>query len=81
MLQLLITFAVFMILDNLQRLIWGVQPIFAAVPLQLLPNVTVFGVSYTSYQMVLLPGVAIADARSACATSCATRFPAPSSWR
>ena len=39
-LQLLITFAVFMIMDNLQRLIWGVQPIFAAEPLTLLPNVT-----------------------------------------
>ena len=58
-LQLLITFAVFMILDNLQRLIWGVQPIFAAVPLQLLPNITVLGVGYTSYQTLLLPGVAI----------------------
>ena len=59
-LQLLITFAVFMIMDNLQRLIWGVQPIFAADPLKLLPNVTVFGVNYTSYQVILLPGVALA---------------------
>jgi branched-chain amino acid transport system permease protein len=58
-LQLLITFAVFMILDNLQRVIWGVQPIFAAVPLQLLPNISVLGVGYTSYQTLLLPGVAI----------------------
>ena len=58
-LQLLITFAVFMILDNLQRVIWGVQPIFAAAPLQLLPNVSVLGVSYTAYQILLLPGVAI----------------------
>ena len=59
-LQLLITFAAFMIMDNLQRLIWGVQPIFAAEPLRLLPNVAVFGVSYTSYQVILLPGVAVA---------------------
>ncbi|MEY9184866.1 branched-chain amino acid transport system permease protein [Bradyrhizobium sp. USDA 326] len=59
-LQLLITFAAFMIMDNLQRLIWGVQPIFAAEPLRLLPNVTAFGVSYTSYQVILLPGVALA---------------------
>jgi len=59
-LQLLITFAAFMIMDNLQRLIWGVQPIFAAEPLRLLPNVAVFGVSYTSYQVILLPGVALA---------------------
>ena len=59
-LQLLITFAVFMIMDNLQRLIWGVQPIFAAEPLKLLPNVSVLGVTYTSYQVVLLPLIAIA---------------------
>src|SRR4029077_3883991 len=59
-LQLLITFAVFMIMDNLQRLIWGVQPIFAAEPLKLLPNISVFGVNYTSYQVILLPGVAVA---------------------
>jgi branched-chain amino acid transport system permease protein len=54
-LQLLITFAVFMIMDNLQRLIWGVQPIFAAEPLRLLPNISVLGVTYTSYQVLLLP--------------------------
>jgi len=59
-LQLLITFAAFMIMDNLQRLIWGVQPIFAADPLKLLPNVSVFGVTYTSYQVILLPVVALA---------------------
>jgi len=59
-LQLLITFAAFMIMDNLQRLVWGVQPIFAAEPLRLLPNVTVLGVSYTSYQVILLPVVALA---------------------
>ncbi len=59
-LQLLITFAVFMIMDNLQRLIWGVQPIFAAEPVRLLPNVSLLGVTYTSYQVILLPLVALA---------------------
>ena len=58
-LQLLITFAVFMIMDNLQRMIWGVQPIYAAEPLKLLPNVSIFGVSYTSYQVIVLPVVAV----------------------
>jgi branched-chain amino acid transport system permease protein len=58
-LQLLITFAVFMIMDNLQRLIWGVQPIFAAEPVRLLPNITVMGVAYTSYQVILLPLLAL----------------------
>ena len=70
-LQLLITFAVFMIMDNLQRLIWGVQPIFAAEPLKLLPNVSVFGVSYTSYQVMLLP------ARRAAGAVRPALFPAP----
>src|SRR5438270_521341 len=59
-LQLLITFAAFMVMDNLQRLIWGVQPIFAAEPLKLLPHIVVFGVNYTSYQVIVLPGVALA---------------------
>lgn len=58
-LQLLITFAVFMIMDNLQRMIWGVQPIFASEPVKLLPNISVFGVTYTSYQVLLLPAVAL----------------------
>jgi branched-chain amino acid transport system permease protein len=58
-LQLLITFAVFMIMDNLQRLIWGVQPIFAAEPVKLLPNISVLGVNYTSYQVLVLPLVAV----------------------
>ena len=58
-LQLLITFAVFMIMDNLQRLIWGVQPIFAAEPVKLLPNISILGVNYTSYQVLVLPLVAV----------------------
>lgn len=58
-LQLLVTFAIFMILENLQRMIWGVQPVFAAEPLTLLPNISVLGVGYTSYQTLVLPGVAL----------------------
>jgi branched-chain amino acid transport system permease protein len=46
-------------MDNLQWLIWGVQPIYAAEPLKLLPNVSIFNVSYTSYQVILLPVVAV----------------------
>jgi branched-chain amino acid transport system permease protein len=59
-LQLLATFAVFMILDNAQRLIWGVQPYFVAAPLQMLGNVEISTITYTVYQIVLLPAVAIA---------------------
>ena len=59
-LQLLVTFAVFMILEDVQRLVWGTQPYFQAAALQALGNVTVFGVTYTVYQLILLPLVAIA---------------------
>ncbi|MCA0942666.1 branched-chain amino acid ABC transporter permease [Yangia mangrovi] len=58
-LQLLVTFAVFMILEDVQRLLWGTQPYFQASALQALGNVTVFGVTYTVYQLILLPLVAI----------------------
>ncbi|MBB3710503.1 branched-chain amino acid transport system permease protein [Limimaricola variabilis] len=58
-LQLLVTFAVFMILEDVQRLVWGTQPYFEARALQALGNVTVFGVTYTVYQLILLPAVAL----------------------
>ncbi len=59
-LQLLVTFAIFMILENLQRVIWGVQPYFYSGPLQDLGNVSVAGVTYTAYQTLFLPLVALA---------------------
>jgi len=59
-LQLLVTFAVFMILEDVQRLVWGSQPYFQAAALQSLGNVTLFGVTYTIYQLILLPAVALA---------------------
>ncbi len=58
-LQLLATFAVFMILDDAQRLIWGVQPYFMATPLKLLGNVQIGAITYTAYQIILLPAVAV----------------------
>ncbi|SEO17435.1 branched-chain amino acid ABC transporter permease [Palleronia pelagia] len=57
-LQLLVTFAVFMILEDVQRLVWGNQPYFEASALQMLGNIQVFGVYYTVYQLILLPVVA-----------------------
>lgn len=59
-LQLLVTFAVFMILEDVQRQIWGTQPYFEATALQLLGNVQLFGVYYTVYQLIFLPLVALA---------------------
>jgi branched-chain amino acid transport system permease protein len=59
-LQLLVTFAVFMILEDVQRLVWGVQPIFVDTPLRLLGLQEVGGIFYTRYQLILLPLTAVA---------------------
>ncbi len=58
-LQLLVTFAVFMILEDVQRLVWGVEPYSAPDLVNLLGSVEVFGVPYMRYQIILLPCVAI----------------------
>ncbi len=58
-LQLLMTFAVFMILENLQRMIWGVQPYYMSTPLTLLGNVSFLGINYTAYQVLFLPLAAV----------------------
>ncbi len=58
-LQILVTFAVFMMLENIQRLVWGVQPYFMSQPVQLLGNVSLLGISYTAYQTLFLPVMAI----------------------
>ncbi len=58
-LQILVTFAVFLILEDVQRLIWGGQPFFESSALQVLGTVDVFDITYTVYQLILLPMVAI----------------------
>jgi branched-chain amino acid transport system permease protein len=60
-LQLLVTFALFMILEDLQKLLWGVQPRFEDAPVRLLGQIEVGGIFYTAYQLLLLPGVALAS--------------------
>jgi branched-chain amino acid transport system permease protein len=63
-LQLLVTFALFMIFEDLQKVIWGVQPLFQDTPVKLLGTIDVpFGddvITYTVYQLFLLPAVALA---------------------
>ena len=44
-LQLLVTFAVFMILEDVQRQIWGASPYFMDAPLAILGNIDVGDVS------------------------------------
>ena len=62
--QLLVTFALFMILEDVQKLIWGVQPVQNDTALRLLGTVDVpFGtdvIPFTAYQLFLLPGAALA---------------------
>jgi branched-chain amino acid transport system permease protein len=59
-LQLLVTFAAFMVLEDLQRLIWGVQPVFVSEVVNQLGTIDVAGVTYTRYQLIVLPLVALA---------------------
>lgn len=53
-LQLLITFSLFLILEDIQKLVFGVQPYFMDTPLQLLGAVEVGGVPYARYQLLLI---------------------------
>jgi branched-chain amino acid transport system permease protein len=59
-LQLLVTFAAFMVLEDLQRMIWGVQPVFVSEVVNQLGTIDVAGVTYTRYQLIVLPLVALA---------------------
>lgn len=63
-LQLLVTFALFMILEDLQKLVWGVRPVQHDAALKWLGTVDVpFGtdvIPFTAYQLFVLPGVAVA---------------------
>ena len=58
-LQLLVTFAAFMVLEDLQRMIWGVQPVFVSDVVTQLGTLSVVGVTYTRYQLLVLPAVAV----------------------
>lgn len=53
-LQLLITFSLFLILEDSQKLVFGVQPYFMDTPLQLLGTVELGGVPYARYQLLLV---------------------------
>jgi branched-chain amino acid transport system permease protein len=57
--QLLATFAVFMILEDAQRLIWGTSPVSVTHAVDAMGTLTVGVVTYTAYQLILLPTVAV----------------------
>ncbi|MFN3974263.1 MAG: branched-chain amino acid ABC transporter permease [Dehalococcoidia bacterium] len=57
--QLIITFSILLILEDVIKLSWGVSPIFADKPYALLGQVKLGGVSYAKYPF-LLTGIALA---------------------
>ena len=60
-LQILVTFGLFLIFEDLQRLIFGVQSYYQDAPVQLLGSSTIGGIVYLNYQLVLI-GLALAVA-------------------
>jgi branched-chain amino acid transport system permease protein len=59
--QLLVTFSVFLILEDAMKLVWGVRSVYADAPYRLLGQVNLAGISYSVYQLSLV-GVALATA-------------------
>lgn len=53
-LQILVTFAIFLILEDLQRVVFGVQSFYQDTPMQLLGITTIGGVVYLNYQLLLV---------------------------
>src|SRR6266550_2194432 len=52
---LLVTYAVFLILEDVTKLIWGLNPIYATQPYELFGNVEFAGLYYVGYDLVLIP--------------------------
>jgi branched-chain amino acid transport system permease protein len=53
-LQILVTFALFLILEDVQKLIFGVQSYYQDAPMQLLGTVQIGGIVYLNYQLALI---------------------------
>ncbi len=50
----LVTYAVFLILEDVSKLIWGVDPLFVADPARLLGNFRIADLTYPVYSVVLM---------------------------
>ncbi len=57
--QLLALFAVFMILEDIQRIAWGASPVSVTHAVDAMGTLQVGVVTYTAYQLVLLPLAAV----------------------
>lgn len=58
-LKLLLTFGGFLMLEDIQRMIWGVQPYSASEVVGRLGNIELGGIYYTTYQIVVVPVTAL----------------------
>ena len=58
-LQLLITFGAFLILEDVQHLIWGTAPYTASEVVSRLGTTELFAITYTNYQLLFIPGIAL----------------------
>ena len=52
---LLVTYALFLVLEDVTKLIWGVNPRYATQPYELFGNVDIAGLTYVGYDLVLIP--------------------------
>jgi len=52
--QLLVTYSLFLILEDVMKLLWGVDPYYVAKPYAFLGTVTIAGVRYAWYQLLLI---------------------------
>jgi branched-chain amino acid transport system permease protein len=71
--QLLLTFSIFLILDDLMKLIWGTKPMFVSAPYILLGQFSVAGITYSWYHILLI-GLSVAFGGSLLWVVRATRF-------
>ncbi len=58
-LQLLVTFGAFLILEDVQSLIWGSAPYSASEVVTRLGTTELFGITYTNYQLLFIPLIAL----------------------
>ncbi|MBS0342733.1 MAG: branched-chain amino acid ABC transporter permease [Proteobacteria bacterium] len=52
-LLLLVTYALFLILEDVTKLVWGVNPLFAAEPMQMFGNVSIGPIRMAGYDLML----------------------------
>lgn len=58
-LKLLLTFGALLMLEDIQRFIWGAQPYSASEVVGRLGNIELGNITYTTYQLVVVPATAI----------------------